>query len=107
MATIPNVSTRMEAEQTWILRIGLLSVENALLSRNTKITAVEINIAVDRNTKITAAVRINIAQASRNTKITTVETNWRYLSVVGAGLGLCVCERGLVGQPRALHISES
>ena len=107
MATILNVSTRMEAEQTWILRIGLLSVENALLSRNTKITAVEINIAVDRNTKITAAVRINIAQASRNTKITTVETNWRYLSVVWAGLGLCVCERGLVGQPRALHISES
>ena len=83
----------MEAEQTWILRIGLLSVENALLSRNTKITAVEINIAVDRNTKITAAVRINIAQASRNTKITTVETNWRYLSVVGLGW-VCVFVSG-------------
>ena len=52
----------------------------------------EINIAVERNTKITAAVRINIAEASRNTKITTVETNWRYLSVAGAGQGLCVCE---------------
>ena len=100
--TILNLSSGMAALQTW-----KLSVENGLLSRNTKITAVEINIAVDWNTKITAAVRINIAQASQNTKITTVETNWRYLSVVEAGLGLCVCERGLVGLPRALHISES
>ena len=37
-------------QQTWIILVvveGLLSVENALLSRNTEITAVEINIAVD------------------------------------------------------------
>ena len=49
MATILDFSSRM-AEQTWIILVvveGLLSVENALLSRNTEITAVEINIAVD------------------------------------------------------------
>ena len=65
----------------------------------------EINIAVERNTKITAAVRINIAEASRNTKITTVETNWRYLSVVGAEPGLCVCEPGFSwGAPGSSYI---